>query len=481
MANINNFNKILEKAEMECKEHQREAVEWGINNEISGHNIEGLIVRGGLIADEMGLGKTIEMLGIIVSNFKERTLIVLPRALLEQWESIIAKTTGHQAMVYHGEMKKELSLEDVKKAPIVLTTYGMISTIKSSNNPKEEEIQLLHMISWNRVIYDEAHHLRNNNTRMYRGALKIKSNIKWLMTGTPIQNKKTDFYSLCAVMGLPSDYYTVSGNLYDLVRKFILKRTKSQIGLELPELTTEINNVNWENDKEQTIAEEIHSMLEFSRIKKIYDNHRGGIFGESTLPLLMRARQTCIYPPLIKNMIEKKIEEGIISDEDGYLLEGLSYSSKLDNVTLKVLENKNNNKGKLIFCHFRGEIDVLKSGLTKNGLKVETFDGRVNKNERNNILTRRDLDVLILQIQTGCEGLNLQHFSEIYFVSPHWNPAVEDQAIARCHRIGQTEEIKVYRFNMVGFDEDRESQTIDIHAGNIQEEKRNIAKLIEID
>ena len=124
---------------------------------------------------------------------------------------------------------------------------------------------------------------------------------------------------------------------------------------------------------------------------------------------------------------------------------------------------------------------MLKSGLTKNGLKVETFDGRVNKNERNNILTRRDLDVLILQIQTGCEGLNLQHFSEIYFVSPHWNPAVEDQAIARCHRIGQTEEIKVYRFNMVGFDEDRESQTIDIHAGNIQEEKRNIAKLIEID
>lgn len=480
MANLEYFFKILEKSNMEKKEHQIEAVKWCLNNEINGVMTGGQRVRGGLIADEMGLGKTIEILGVIVSNFKQKTLIVVPRALLEQWESIIIKTTGHEPMVFHGIMKKELSLEDVKKAPIILTTYGMISTIKSPNNPEEEDIQLLHHISWDRVIYDEAHHLRNNNTRMHRGGLKLKSDIKWLMTGTPIQNKKDDFYSLCAIIGIPNDYYCVTSNLKNLAKNFILKRTKAQIGLELPELTSEIKNVNWENEKEQAIAEEIHSMLEFSRIKKNSEQNRGGMFGESTLPLLMRARQACIYPPLMKSMIEKKIEDGTIIDDDSdSILEGLSYSSKIDNVTLKILENKNNNKSKLIFCHFRGEIDILKNDLIKNGLNVETFDGRTSKNERNNILTRKDLDVLILQIQTGCEGLNLQHFSEIYFVSPHWNPAIEDQAIARCHRIGQTEAIKVYRFNMMGFDEDEESQSIDHHASSIQENKRNIARLLE--
>ena len=111
-------------------------------------------------------------------------------------------------------------------------------------------------------------------------------------------------------------------------------------------------------------------------------------------------------------------------------------------------------------------------------MSVETFDGRTSESERNSILTRK-CDVLILQIQTGCEGLNLQHFSEIYFVSPHWNPAVEDQAVARCHRIGQTEEIDVFRFNMCGFDDDDETRTLDEYSAAVQDVKRGIMTMIE--
>ena len=86
--------------------------------------------------------------------------------------------------------------------------------------------------------------------------------------------------------------------------------------------------------------------------------------------------------------------------------------------------------------------------------------------------------MLILQIQTGCEGLNLQQFSEIYFVSPHWNPAIEDQAIARCHRIGQTKEVNVFRFFMEGFNTENNSKTIDKYTENIQINKRTIIKLL---
>jgi SNF2 family DNA or RNA helicase len=112
--------------------------------------------------------------------------------------------------------------------------------------------------------------------------------------------------------------------------------------------------------------------------------------------------------------------------------------------------------------------------------KVTTFDGRTSHNKRFDILNDKN-EALILQIQTGCEGLNLQeNYSEIYFISPHWNPAVEDQAIARCHRIGQTKPVFVQRFEMCNFlkEENQEVDTItvDNYVGEVQKNKRIIAK-----
>merc|ERR1711966_288888 len=109
---------------------------------------------------------------------------------------------------------------------------------------------MLHEINWDRVVFDEAHHLRNDDTRVYDGALALKSDIRWLMTGTPIQNRKSDFYSLCAVMGLPNEYYVTTANLMELVRRFILKRTKSDAGIILPALVSNIINVEWQSEEE---------------------------------------------------------------------------------------------------------------------------------------------------------------------------------------------------------------------------------------
>ena len=120
-------------------------------------------------------------------------------------------------------------------------------------------------------------------------------------------------------------------------------------------------------------------------------------------------------------------------------------SAKLKSVISKIEENKDNGKAKLVFCHFRQEIDDLERALEKD-FTVEKIDGRTSKKERNSILTIRDPDVLLIQIKTGCEGLNLQQYSEIYFTSPHWNPAVEDQAVCRAHRMGQKDDVRVYKF-----------------------------------
>ena len=131
----------------------------------------------------------------------------------------------------------------------------------------------------------------------------------------------------------------------------------------------------------------------------------------------------------------------------------------------------------MVFSHFRKEIDQLESDLSQAGLRVGKVDGRSSKNYRKEAITSPIYDVLIVQIQTACEGLNMQHFQEVYFTSPHWNPAVEDQAIARCHRIGQTEEVEVFRFAMSGFDDD--SMTIDEYCMLIQEKKRELQRMLD--
>ena len=122
-------------------------------------------------------------------------------------------------------------------------------------------------------------------------------------------------------------------------------------------------------------------------------------------------------------------------------------------------------------------LDIIKKELSRHEINVETFDGRVKQKKREEILSS-DCEVLILQIKTGCEGLNLQKFNEVYFVSPHWNPAVEEQAIARCHRLGQKKDIHVFHFNMAGFGEDSEAITLDTYASSVQDEKRDIMKLL---
>jgi superfamily II DNA or RNA helicase len=326
------FKTYLNKTGLEVQKHQVECVDWCVRNEREGKLASGVIVRGGLIADEMGLGKTIQMLGIIVSNFVPHTLIVLPRSLLDQWEETIIKTLGHKPLVYHGHGVSKITEEVLSASPIVLTTYGMI-TIQ-----KNKELGLLHKMKWNRVVFDEAHHLRNKKARLHIGALKLQSSIRWLMTGTPIQNKKEDFYALCAVMGIPAEYYTHEENLMPLVMAFIIKRTKVQVGLGLFPLTVKSVVTKWDNENEKNIAEDIHSLLKFSNVTKAVEN--ADIWGQSHLPLLTRARQMCICPSLMGQHLESLSASGAMANNQN-MREAIHSSSKIDKVGVLSLQRRN--------------------------------------------------------------------------------------------------------------------------------------------
>jgi SNF2 family DNA or RNA helicase len=275
---------------------------------------------------------------------------------------------------------------------------------------------------------------------------------------------------------MPASFYTKSENLPLLARLYILKRTKKQVGIEIPDVVLDKNIVDWTNKREKEMSEEIHSALGFSNVsvKGTGSLLVSRLYDKGILSLMLRARQSCILPKLLTPLIG---QFGLKPDN---YKEALQSSSKLDSVIDKILANKDNGNGKIVFCHFREEIDTIAQRLRDGGIsKIATFDGRVSSGKRQGILNEKN-DVLILQIQTGCEGLNLQeNYSEIYFVSPHWNPAVEEQAIARCHRIGQKKEVVVNRFEMGNFVKDPnqevDTRTVDNYVGAVQDSKKKIA------
>lgn len=483
---MHRYEDWLKTAELDKKKHQVQGMNFC-------HQREGTTtpygVKGGIICDEMGLGKTILMLGCIAVNTigvndLSQNLIVVPPALLTQWCKIVKKFMGFQPLVYHGYAAKRVTDEELSAAPIVLTTYGMISQRKMGAGCR------LWNTTWFRLIMDEAHHIRNMKTGSFKGAMKIKADIKWLVSGTPVQNAYSDFYALCAVLGLKKAFYANPKKVKDIVNHHVLRRTKKQVGINLPPLNDSYIEVEWASEAEKKLAQQIHSMASFSNVTLENVDQVIRNLTHHQLPMLIRARQVCTFPHLVGRVINKMKKSGMVDVKTR--IGDVKTASKANAVVKHVMSRINNNRRKIIFCHYRGEIDLIAAMFRKNDVNIGTLDGRTSKQDRAKILEFRDdgsvPDVIAVQIQTACEGLNLQHFQEVYFTSPHWNPAVEDQAIARAHRIGQNDRVDVFRFVMKDFNlcecgEDsckRKAEiTLDSYCRMVQEKKRELASFIE--
>ena len=460
------FHDFLTKAGLQKKQYQTEGIRFCLRNELAGDSLPHQ-VRGGIVADEMGLGKTIMMIGLILANFQKRTLVVLPVALVKQWEQQILKNTGHQALIFYGAEKKRITQQMLESAPVVITTYGHMicrspapishkDVSKSIHTRAHGGANRLYDLKWGRVIFDEAHHLKGRNTQIFRSVSTLRAEIRWFVTGTPIQNSIHDLYSLCALLGIPAGYYADKENIRAIVKHFVLKRTKQSVGLSLPPLTTKNIVVQWSNPAEMMLSRSLHSGIGCLNIPGGPDADLDPALPESQdmswfpepshvmIGRMIQAKQSCIYPRLA---CRKSVPQMPLAEDE-------NYSSKISKVVRTILSRKDNGKRKIVFCHFRAEIDYIQARITTAfpSLVVRYLDGRTRENERRQILAPdAAIDVLILQIQTCCEGLNLQQFSEVYFVSPDWNPSVEDQAVARCHRFGQTEPVVVFRFVMAPF------------------------------
>ena len=460
MNQIQIFKNYLAYAKLDVKQHQIEGVEWLLNKELNNK-------KGGICADEMGLGKTIQMIGLIVANQKANTLVILPVSLLSQWESQIEKTLGFKPLVYYGKEKYDIDMELLNHSPITLTTYGQLLSDHCTLFDKR----------WNRIIYDEAHHLKNKSTRLWNIQSKLIRDYTWLVTGTPIQNRKSDIKSLFSLIGLRD----VGQNWEQYIDEYILKRTKQECDIQLPNVIKNNICVPFEKDienqtqVEKEISRELHSGLSFMNINlensdRLISNYMSTV---ERLALIIQCRQMCIFPKLLKMRLDVTKSICDLDDDDCFMFgEAVTSSSKLNKVCEDLRSNRNG-RSKLVFCNYKSEIDYLYRECLTMGYKTAKIDGRTSNSNRKKIL-EGSYDVLILQIYTCSEGINLQKYSEIYITSPNWNPAIEDQAIGRCHRIGQKQEVSVYRYVMENFDEEGKERSLDNHIEKLQELKRKI-------
>ena len=468
------------------KSYQQKAIRWAILKELGFYEKSpGLCVptgKSGLIADEMGLGKTIMMLGTWVGNFKKNTLIVVPSALLNQWDELIYKWLGFHPFVFRGHSART-PIEEIKKHYIVLTTYGMISTRKNKQSrngslPGKWSSPLWD-VKWDRVMYDEAHHLRNEKSNKHKGAANLKSDCQWFMTGTPIQNSEKDLISLCKLIGIWDEMRENPADVVKILKPYVMMRSKKDVGLKLKPFEEQIVRIiDYDSKEEKELLREIHSKLGFTNVTVENVNEvMGFLGGESQLPMLTRARQACVYPGIITDYFDKLKTIGTIPSKCENLKNNTN--TKIRMICEQIIKEKNEGHNSLVFCHYVQEMEIINKILKEN-LEVKMLNGKTSAKDRKLIPTLTP-DVLMVQVQSCCEGLNLQQFSSVFFTSPHWNPAVEDQAIARAHRIGQKKRVKVFKYITAGLgarDEGLDSGTLslDQYCMQVQNKKREAMK-----
>ncbi len=419
---------------------------------------------GGILADDMGLGKTLQALSMLRHyrevNGRLKALVVCPTTLIYNWANEIRKFTPLLThTIHHGSMRTR-SVDELQSFDVVITTYG---TLRS-------DIQLLLKIELDYVILDESQAIKNPASKVTKAACLLNARNRLCMSGTPLQNNTFDIFAQMNFLnpGLlgsmeffrnefatPIDKFGEKDqkeHLRKLLYPFILRRTKEQVAKDLPEKTETILFCEME-DEQRKIYEAYRNSYR-DRILGVIDEQGIDKSQLTILQGLMKLRQICDSP-------------AILNEEEKYP----NHSIKLDELTREIAENIGDHKA-LVFSQFLGMLGLIREKLKEANIVFEYFDGSTSSVEREraiqNFQNNDECRVFLISLKAGGVGLNLTAADYVYIVDPWWNPAVEQQAIDRTHRIGQTKNIFAYRMICVDTIEDKILQ--------LQERKRVLAK-----
>ena len=383
--------------------------------------------KGGFLCDEMGLGKSIQLIATMLGNPKPRTLIVVPKSIITQWAEEIKRFAPNLSInIYDGPDRR------IKEADVTLAPYTLL-TVKGA---KVDTKTALHMVQWDRVILDEAHEIRNNKSKLFKSVCRLQTEIKWIVTGTPVFNSMEDFVSLCTFLGLSK--VVVQGMTNKIKDIYILRRTKDDLAqiserLRLPPCHFE--NVELEMYPDEKQLYEIVFLEAQETIRDAF-RHAQSMNAKNMVILecLLRARQAMIWPQMYL--------DGIAKQSKTQPEQWVGRSKKME--TLFEMVKSHPSEKSLIFCQFRGEMNHIQKNVEGQVFRI---DGSVPKEERvkqiEGFKKAAPGAVFIIQIKSGGQGLNLQEATRVYITAPSWNPATELQAIGRAHRTGQTKPVYV--------------------------------------
>ena len=433
LASFNSIQKVKVPKALNAtlRDYQKEGLNWLIFLDDFGF--------GGCLADDMGLGKTIQILAFILSQREKKVknntnLIVVPTSLIFNWQNEIEKFAPSIKLftIYGADRVK--NTEDFHQFEIILTSYGTLLS----------DIRFLKEFEFNYVILDESQAIKNPESQRYKSVRLLKSRNKLVLTGTPIENNTFDLYGQFSfacpgllgnktafkdLYAMPIDKFKDFGRAKELQKKinpFLLRRTKSQVAKELPDKTEMV--LYCEMGEEQRKVYDTYKQ-EFRAFLIATSNQKKYMDSMHVLAGLTKLRQICNSPALI-------------NDEEYYG----DQSSKIE-VLMGEITSKQGDHKMIVFSQFVTMLDLIKKELDKREIKYEYLTGQTKDRETkvNNFQTNDEVRVFLISLKAGGTGLNLTEADYVYLVDPWWNPAVENQAIDRCYRIGQKKNVFAVR------------------------------------
>jgi SNF2 family DNA or RNA helicase len=413
---------------------------------------------GGVLADDMGLGKTIQSITFILSELKiiresgEQVLIVCPSSLLYNWLQEITKFSPDiQAIVIDGNKESRANLQkDSKELDVIITSYPLLR-----RDIKWYESQTFHT-----VFFDEAQAFKNPVTQTSRAVKRIKAGNRFGLTGTPIENSIEELWSIYHVIfpqlfqGLQEYSHLTRKTIARRVRPFLLRRVKEDVLDELPEKIETLESSELLPEQKKLYAAYLAKLREDTLKHLDKDTIRKNKI--RILAGLTRLRQICCHPALF--------------------VEGYKGSSAKYEQLLQILEESRlSGKRVLIFSQFTKMLQLIGREITNQGQTYFYLDGQTPSDKRVELCNRfnnGERDLFLISLKAGGTGLNLTGADTVILYDLWWNPAVEEQASDRAHRIGQKNVVQVIKLVARG--------TIEEKMNELQERKKDlIADVIE--
>ena len=430
----------------------------------------------GILADDMGLGKTIQTLAHLLiekqqGRLTKPVLIVAPTSVIFNWANEIDKFTPQLSyQVLHGSKRQQHfdCLEQVEgmasaesQVDIIITSYALI--IKDLELYQEQKFYYL--------ILDEAHYIKNTKTKLYQAFLLLKAQHKLCLTGTPMENHLGEFWAqfnflLPGFLGGQRQFTKLFRTpiekhgelerkqlLNQRIKPFILRRTKDKIATELPQKTEIIQKLRIEGQQAE-LYESVRLAMD-SRLKDIIADKGLKRSQIEVLDALLKLRQVCNHPKLLSLDGAKKVNQ----------------SAKLDYLMETLPEQIDEGRKILIFSQFTSMLTLIEEALIAAGIGYVKLTGSTTKRQEVvDKFQQGEVPVFLISLRAGGVGLNLTAADTVIHFDPWWNPAVENQATDRAHRLGQNKPVFVYKLII--------ENSIEEKIQTIQQNKAELAKAL---